>query len=324
MGLELKSSTDILRAPGTNIGNIGVKASELKKAQEALTNHAKYLTRPELDQVGLGQIFDEIQATLLNVKSQETAAKVVGTRLENEQRAVKQVNDILVRFEQERSTNHEVAGSTQYKVDKALAALELALESKDTSGKYVWGGNDSGTNPMFRIDANGNSLKTSLVNESNVVKGLVTNNYSYTVPSNAKVTVSSQHKVNESLIYPGHEAIAKAIAYLNMMKENANAKDANLPVVYDGVKLDAAQRDQREARGELKIQIDFEVQKVKESFGVNGIDTKAAADKNSELFSANIVQRTDDVRKLILTLAALISISSLDGKISDALANLRV
>jgi hypothetical protein len=324
MGLELKSSTDILGVSTTRIGSIGVKASELKKAQENLTNPAKYLSRVELDQSGLARKFDELQATLLNVKSQETTASITETRLRNEQRAVKQVNDILVLFEQEKSSHHKMGGSIQEKVNKALAALESAIRSKDTSGKYVWGGKDPETDPLSNLDAAGNRVATSLVNQSNLDQGLFTNKYSSAAPTNARVTVSSQHEVSVGFIYPGHEAIAKTIAYLNMVKENANAKDANLSPVYDDAKINAAQINQVEARGELKILIDFEVQKVKDSFITNGIDAKDAMHENSALFSANLVQRTGDVQKLVLSLTALISLSSLDGKISQVLADLRV
>lgn len=320
----LKSSTDILGLTAASARDIGTKASKLKEAQAAVTNPAKYTSRSELDQSGLSRKFDELQGTLLNVKSQDTTASITNSRLGNEQKALKQVNSIMVRFEQEMSQSNSVAGSKQDKVNRALGELQTALRAQDTSGKYVWGGKDSITDPLSKLDAAGNRVAVSLVNESNIQNGLITNGFTTSTVNKTIVTVSSEHEVRESFLYPGHEAIAKAIGYLNKVKENANAIDAGGPAIYTDQELATAQREQIEARGALKVQIDTEVKKVEKAFDINKRDAKEALKENNDLFSANIVERTQQVQNLLVSLTALITISNVDGKVSDILSNLRV
>lgn len=322
----LKSSTDILETTSASARDIGIKASQLKTAQAAVTNPAKYTSRSELNNSGLSRRFDELQGTLLNVKSQDTTAKITNSRLGNEQTALKQVNDIMVRFEQEMSQSNSVAGSKQDKVNRALAALESALRGKDPSGKYVWGGKDSATDPLSRLDAAGNRVAVSLVNESNVQNRLVTNDYSTSAPNQTVVTVSSQHAVRESFLHPGHEAIAKAVGYLNKIKENADAIDAGGPgaAIYTDQELATAQREQLDARGALKVQIDTEVKKVEQAFDINKRDAKDAMKENNDLFSANLVERTQEVKKLMESLVALITVERVGSTIFSELSKLSV
>lgn len=323
----LRTSTDILRAKGTSAMDIGAKASHLNEAKAAITNPAKYTSRSELDKSGLSRKFDELQGVLLNVKSQDTTANITKARLSNEQRALKQVNDIMVKFESEKPQNNGLAGTTQDKVNRALAEIETALRARDTSGKYIWGGKDPTTDPVSRLDAAGNRVPVSLVNESNIQNRLVTNNYSSTAPNESIITASSEHEVRESFLHPGHEAIAKAIGYLNMIKENADAIDAGgaVAAIYTDEELAVAQREKVEALGTLKIQIDTEmINKVEKAFEVNKRDAKDAMKSNSELFSANIVERTQEMHDLLVSMTALISISNIEAKVSDTLANLRV
>ena len=327
MVTALKSSTDILGTTVTSARDIGTKARDLNEAKAAVNNPAKYTSRVELDKSGLSRKFDELQGTLLNVKSQDTTAKITKARLNNEQKALKQVNDIMVKFESEKPQNNSLAGTTQAKVNRALAEIEIALRARDTSGKYVWGGKDPATNPISKVDAAGNRVPVSLVNETNIQNNLITNNYSSTAPNESIITVSSEHEVRESFLHPGHEAIAKAVGYLNMIKENANAIDAGgaVAAIYTDQELAAAQQEKVEALGALKIQIDTEVKKVEKAFEINKRDAKDAMKGNNELFSANIVERTQKMHDLLVSMAALISISNVvDAKVSDTLANLRV
>lgn len=326
MVTALKSSTDILGTTVTSARDIGTKASSLNEAKAAVTNPAKYISRVELDKSGLSRKFDELQGTLLNVNSQDTAAKITKARLNNEQKALKQVNDIMVKFESEKPQNNSLAGTTQTKVNRALAEIETALRARDTSGKYVWGGKDPSTDPISKVYAAGNRVPVSLVNETNIQNSLITNNYSSTAPNESIITVSSEHEVRESFLHPGHEAIAKAVGYLNMIKENADAIEAGgaLSARYTNEELATAQQEKVEALGALKIQIDTEVKKVEKAFEINKRDAKDAMKSNNELFSANIVERTQKSLDLLVSMAALISISNVDAKVSDTLANLRV
>ena len=230
----------------------------------------------------------------------------------------------MVKFEADNPQNNSLAGTTQDKVNRALAEIETALRARDTSGKYIWGGKDPVTDPLSRLDAMGNRVSVSLVNESNVQNRLITNNYSSTSPNESIITVSSEHEVHESFLHPGHDAIAKAIGYLNMIKENADANEAGGAAIYTDGELAAAQREKTEALGRLKIQIDTEVKKVEKAFDINKRDAKDAMKANSELFTANIVERTQKLHDLLVSMTALISISNIDAKVSDALANLRV
>ena len=320
----LRSSTDVLSTNSTRTGDISAKSLQLQQAQAAVTDPAKYLSRTELDKSGLGRQFDEVQATLLNVKSQDTTASITGTRLTNEKNALEQVNKIMVRFEAEMTHLSGAAGSKQDKVNKALAALAVAMQSKDTAGKFVWGGKDAGTDPLSKLDQNGNRVSVNLKTESNLVNGLITNNFSATASNKAIVTVSSAHEVRESFIHPGHEAVAKAIGYLNMIKENTDAIDAGGVAIYTGEQLAAAQSGQKDTRGGLSMLIDLEVAKVKEAFKVNKEDAKDSMQSINDSFTANIVERTQTTKNLAVSLLALIALSNLDGKISEALSNLRV
>lgn len=322
----LKSSTDILGAGFGSARDIGTTASKLKEAQAAVTNPNKFTSRSELDKSGLARKFDELQGTLLNVKSQDTTANITKSRLGNEQKALKQVNGIMVRFEQEMSQSNSVAGSKQDKVNRALTELQTALRAQDTSGKYVWGGKDATTDPLSKLNANGDRVAVSLVNESNIQNELVTNGYSTSPSNQTVVTVSSEHEVRESFLHPGHDAIAKAIGYLNKVKENADAIDAGGAgaAIYTDQELATAQREQLDARGALKVQIDTEVKKVEKAFDVNKRDAKDALKENNDLFSANLVERTQEVHNLIVSMAALITISNVDSKVSGILEGLRV
>lgn len=324
MTIAIKSSTDILRASITSAKDIGVKANQLREAQSNITNPAKYTSREELDKSGLSRKFDELQSKLLNIKSQDTALSINRSRLDNEKTSLEQVNRIITKFESELPQNNSVAGSKQEKVNSALSALESALRARDTSGKYVWGGKDSINNPLSVIDELGNRVNISLVNRSNIQHGLITNGYSISEPNKSLLTISSEHQVRESFLYPKHDAIAKTIGYLNMIKENADSVDAGLGNVYSDQELATAQKKQLDERGSLQFEINKEIKKTEQAFDINKRDAKEAMQENSDLFSANIVERSQMVRDLIVSLTALISISNVDAKVSDALFNLRV
>ena len=109
-----------------------------------------------------------------------------------------------------------------------------------------------------------------------------------------------------------------------MVKANADAIDAGGAARYTGQELAAAQREQLDARGALKVEIDTEVKKVERAFDVNKRDAKDALKENNDLFSANLVERTQQVHNLIVSMAALISVSNVDSKISGILEGLRV
>jgi len=327
MATVLLGSNEIMEGPVSSTSTqIRVKSAELNKAKADITNPAKYSSRFDLDKSGLARKFDELQGTLLNVKFQDTTARITKTRLYNEQIALKQLNDIMVKFESEKPQIHSLAGTTQDKVNRALSEIETVLRAKDTSGKYVWGGKDPATDPLSKVDATGNRMTVSLVNESNIQNQLITNNYSSTAPNESIITASSEHEVRESFLYPGHEAVAKAIGYLNILKENADAIDAGGAgaAIYTDEELAAAQQKKIEALGTLKIQIDTEAEKVEKAFEINKRDAKDAMELNSALFSGDIISSTQTMQALLVSMTALISISNIEAKVSDNLANLRV
>lgn len=329
MTIGIKSSADILNTTVRSGRDVGVKATQLKEAQASLTNPAKYISRADLDRSGLSRKFDELQTILLNIKSQNTAGYNTNTKLNNESKALEQVNDIMVCFEKEMSQSNNIAGSKQNKVDRALEKIENALRTRDSSGKYIWGGTDSFTDPLSKLDNNRNRIAVNLLEDKNIedgaiTKGLITNNFSTVAPDKTMIKLSSEHTVKKSFIYPGHDSIAKTIGYLNKIKENAKAIDEGQGELYPVTELALNQREQLEARGKLKVEIDLEIKKVKQAFEVNDRDAKDAIKENNDLFSANIIERAQAVRDLIVSLTALISISNIDSKVSDALFNLRV
>ena len=66
------------------------------------------------------------------------------------------------------------------------------------------------------------------------------------------------------------------------------------------------------------------MKKVENAFDVNKRDAKDALKENNDLFSGNLVERTQEVHNLIVSMAALISVSNVDSKISGILEGLRV
>ena len=109
-----------------------------------------------------------------------------------------------------------------------------------------------------------------------------------------------------------------------MLKANADAVDAGGPAIYADQDLAATQADQEDALGQLSIVIDLEVRKVEGGLKVNKQDIVDAMKTNNDLFSANIIDNVQAVKDLHISLLSTISLAGLDGKVSEALANLRV
>ena len=59
----------------------------------------------------------------MNMKSQDTTANITKSGLDNGQKTLKQVNDIMVRFEQEMLQSNSTAGLKQEKVNPALVSF---------------------------------------------------------------------------------------------------------------------------------------------------------------------------------------------------------
>ena len=326
MGCGIKTSVDILNSGTSITRNMSAASSKLRQAQGDMLNMAEFCSRNELDKSGLSREHDAMQKTVLNIESQDKTTRISKSKLNNEKTALDQVKSIMVRFGREMSGNSKAVGSKQDRVNSALADLEAAFRVKNTSGLYVWGGKDQTIDPLSRIDEQGNRVSVSLVEESSIVNGLITNNYSSSDVNDRIITASSEHEIRESFLHPAHGAMAATIGYLNMIKENADAIDAggSSAAIYTDEELAFAQRNQEEQRGTLFVEVGLESKKVEEAFKVNDRDKKNAMMQEKESFSGNIIDRAQKVRDLLVSLTASITLSNIASKIADKLSELRV
>lgn len=306
--------------------NITDNQHKINQAQLNMTNGAKYTDRQSLVESGLASKYDELQNKLVNIELYKKATTITRTRLEHENTALDSLNKIMVNFESVLSKPDEVLGTRADKADSALADIEELFRQRDHSGRYIWGGKDRETDPLSKIDQNGRRVQTSLLDESNVEKKMILNNYSDSTENSTLVTISSEHDVRESFIHPSHPAIAKAIGYLNMMKESATGEDSDgNPVVYTDHELEAAQKEQQEARMELKCRIDSEIKdKVNLAPDVNKNDMDKVVKENAELFTSNIIEKSQILSDLILSQAVLLAAQNIQNNLTKQLLNIQI
>jgi hypothetical protein len=305
MAVNLTSTSSILGAQlGRNSGKISELSSKLQDATKAAADGAasKYDTRSGLEAAGLGDAYDYTQRTLLIAESNKLNVDTTFAKLSNDERALKEINDIVVEFQVELSSQSDTIGTKADRADRALVKLERVLTMQDGSGRYIFGGNDPYTNPLTKVDADGNFVKVSLTETSNLVENLVTNNYASDAgPNETVVTLSSRHETRESFLYPGMGALADTIAYLNMHKAPEDT--------YTPIELDAARQKQLDARGEVDILVKLEIKKTESAREVNKFDIQKATETNTALFQGDLVEAAGLVQNLIQSLLANVTLN---------------
>ncbi len=315
MAINLTSTSSILGSQlGRNSGKISELSSKLQDATKAASGGAasKYDSRVGLETDGLGDIYDRTQRTLLIAESSKVNVDITFAKLSNDARALQEINDAVVQFQVELSSSSETIGTDLDIADRALVKIERVLSMQDGSGRYVFGGNDPYTNPLTKVDANGNFVKVNLTETTNLVEKLVTNNYASDAgPNETVVTLSSRHETKESFLYPGMGALADTIAYINMHKAPEGT--------YTSVELDAARQKQIDSRGEVDILVKLEVEKTEAAREVNKLDIQKATDTNTALFQGDLVEAAGLVQNLIQSLLANVTLNQVSNNTFNTL-----
>jgi hypothetical protein len=315
MAINSTSTSSILGSQlGRNSGKISELSSKLQDATKAASDgvKSKYDSRAGLETAGLGDIYDRTQRTLLIAESNKLNVDITFAKLSNDERALKEINDAVVQFQVELSSGSDTIGTKAERADRALVKIERVLTMQDSSGRYIFGGNDPYTNPLTTVDADGNVVKISLKETSNLVEKLVTNNYASDAgPNQTMVTLSSRHETRESFLYPGMGALADTIAYINMYKAPADT--------YTALEFDTARQKQLDTRGEVDILVKLEIKKTETAREVNKFDIKEATDTNTALFQGDLVEATGLVQNLIQSLLANVTLNQVSNNTFNTL-----
>ncbi len=311
MATNITSNSSILQSqPGRNNGKISELSSKLQNAAAAAADGAayKYDSRAKLESSGLGDIYDRTQRSLLMAESNKININTTFVKLSNDERFLKDIDAVIVEFRAE-SDN---IGTKSEKADRALEKIEHILTKKDEAGRYVFGGNNPYTNPLTRIDANGNPVQIKLTKTSNLVDKLVTTNYAAdSGPNNSLVTLSSSHEVKESFLYPSMKAVADTIAFINMYKKEENT--------FTPEEFDAAQKRQQDSRSEVGILVGSEIKKIEQAREVNKSDIQTATDVNASLFQGDLVEAAGLVRDLMHSLLANVTLNQVSNNVFNTL-----
>ncbi|MBN8512075.1 MAG: hypothetical protein J0L79_03475 [Rickettsiales bacterium] len=306
------SSRDILYTSATDRSKIGTTSDALKDAFGNITEGQRFADRASLDASGLAGRFDVAQATLLKVEANKSTTSIVKGKLDTQRKAMRDVNDVMVRFEQEMANESVAAGTKAEKANRALARLETILRSRNLNGEYIFGGTDLFTDPLSKIDpVTGNRVASNITTQTNVVNGnVLVNNYSDIGEDATVVTLSSKHETRRNLLFPGSDAIVKTIGYLNMVKEGTQPVD----------QIAVAQLAQKNARGTLEVQIGYEIEEAGKAEITNLTDINSASDVLKE-FKGDINVLTNNAKDLLSSLLAQTSIAAAGDRAFDTLVN---
>lgn len=303
------SSRDILYTSATDRSKIGATSNALKDAFGSITEGQKFVDRADLDVSGLAGRFDVAQATLLKVEANKSTTNIIKGKLETQRQAMRDINDVMVRFEQEMANQSQAAGTNPEKANRALGRLETILRSRNLSGEYIFGGTDPFTDPLSKIDANGQRVTSDIKTQTNVVNGnVLVNNYSNAGEDVTVVTLSSKHETRRNLLFPGSDAIVKTIGYLNMVKEGTQPAE----------QITVAQLAQQNARGTLEVQIGYEIEEAGKAEITNLTDINSASDVLKE-FKGDVNILTNNARDLLSSLLAQTSVAAAGDRAFDTL-----
>ncbi len=306
------SSRDILYTSATDRSKIGATSNALNDAFSNITSEQKFADRASLDASGLAGRFDTAQATLLKVEANKSTTSIVKGKLNTQRQAMRDVNEVMVQFEQELAKQPGAAGTKAEKANRALGKLETILRSRNLNGEYIFGGTDPFTDPLSKIDSlTGNRVTSNITTDTNVVNGnVLVNNYSDIAEDATVVTLSSNHETRRNLLFPGSDAIVKTIGYLNIVKEDMQPAD----------QIAEKQLAQRNARGTLEVQIGYEIEEADKAEITNLTDINSASDVLKE-FKGDINILTNTAKDLLSSLLAQTSIAAAGDRAFDTLVN---
>jgi hypothetical protein len=311
---NVTSTSSILQSqPGRNSSKISELSSKLQDAVAVAADGAayKYDSRAKLESSGLGDIYDRTQRSLLMAENNKININTTFAKLSNDERFLEDINAAVVGFEKELVKSDAFSAKSE-KADRALEKIEHILTKKDEAGRYVFGGNNPYTNPLTRIDANGNPVQIKLTETSNLVDKLVTTNYaSGSGPNNSLVTLSSSHEAKESFLYPSMKAVADIIAFINMYKKEENT--------FTPEEFEVAQKQQKDSYGAVSILVGLEIEKIKQAREVNKSDIKTATDVNASLFQGDLVESAGLVRDLMQSMLANVTLNQVSNNVFNTL-----
>ena len=314
----MKTVTSILNArAGDRSSEISKLSSKLKEKSSDLTRESKYSDRASLDKNGVGAVYDRVQSTISGLKQNDINIQITSVRLDNEKLALGAINDVMRQFHIDIGRTKKIYSDEQV-ADDALSKINQILKKQDNAGRYIFGGNDQLTDPLSKLDKSGNRISVDLTQNSNVINGLILNNYSDTSENTASVEISSDQTVRESFLYAGGDAIVQTIAYLNMVK-TSDGTDAYKE------KMAKVQEDQARTFEKFRISIDIEIAKIGEAHKRNDINIQNAYNTNTELFTGNVIERADQVKNLQNSLEVSMKLSQIsNNSFKTLLENTRV
>ena len=275
-------------------------SNRLETALKNITDGNKYATRAELRASGDSRQYDEMQRTILNAKGNNRTAEITGRKLQNEQRVLKEINEVVVRFKKDLPQTSLAAGTTQEKADKALTEIARILRKRDGAGEFIFGGSKRDTDPLVKANLTD-------AGNTNVIEGLITNNYTKTSSNNSTISVSSNHQVRESFLYAGHPTIAKTIGYINMVKAGDKTE----------LEVETARIEEETARRDLTVKVDLEIEKVNAAKTANNKDISDAEKIDKERFRLNAVEAVGKANDLKISYLADIFVKQIANSVSQ-------
>lgn len=178
------------------------------------TTAPKYKDLAELQDSGNSFIYNQAKHDLVMKDVYEGGNKVVENRLNSEEAAINKIRGIIDTFNQDldalRPDVSNIVTKNQV-CDKALTAIGNVLNSRDTEGKYLFGGVNSSDIPCVDLTAFSN-LDSA---------GNVLNNYTTATPNQKTVTIGDGTTIMIGLD-ASNNAFATMIGAINKIKASPN------------------------------------------------------------------------------------------------------
>lgn len=178
------------------------------------TTASKYKDLAELQDSGNSFIYNQAKHDLVMKDVYEGGNIVIKVRLNTEEAAVNSIRDIIDTFNQDldalRPNISNIVNKNQI-CDKALTAIGNVLNTRDTEGKYLFGGVNSSDRPCVDLTAFSN-LDSA---------GNILNNYTTATPNLKTVTIGDGTSIKIGLD-ASNNAFATLIGAINKIKASPN------------------------------------------------------------------------------------------------------
>lgn len=310
----ITQTRDVLYSFSDNAKRIGDLSNEYEKALAKVDRENKYDSRAEVGENA--EIYDNASATMLNCASYKSVAVATQVKLFSQQEALAKIDTVMTDFYTSCHQNNSAVGSNADKADKALDSIQQILRSKNTEGKYIFGGNDPYTDPVSVINQSGQRVAVDLTLQSNIKNGLVAeNNYSTSSENTTTVNASYDSKIKPNLLYASMDAIVQTIGFLNIFKTGVVVAAPNVV----GVTLEdigAKQTAQKDILGLAAFQINSEIKRLQSASEVNAKDYVNAVTSLSP-FKTNVLEATERAQTLMQSLMTAATTSAAAARASE-------